>query len=272
MVDVDGHCFAVVRGIGGVAACAVDIGDVEVAGTGGFDVDVNVAADVAQLVAAAEGTGDGAAVEVDGYVAGDGGVDSGDAVAGVGDTAFGAAEDVGVGAAIDVEGYIAVGGGHVRAAVDFLNFVGATLDGQRAAAAGGVVGAAEELANDVGAGNAVGGVVVDADVDVAYGSVEVGAAEDRVDKACMDFGEGGADDIGCAAVAVAAAEDTADAAAVDDGVVVLRGGHVAAAEDIPDGVLVAVVDMDKGGAGGLVVRLVGCHVAAAVDGGQGIGL
>ena len=80
----------------------------------------------------------------------------------------------------------------------------------------------------------------------------------------MDIGAGVAH-----AGTVAAAEDLLDAAAVDDDVVVDGGCRVTAAVDALDGVLVAVVDVDEGGAVGVVGGVVGRVVAAAVDGLQG---
>ena len=168
----------------------------------------------------------------------------------------------------------------------------ATEDGGVDVATGHIslIAAAERLKNHLVAV----GVLVDVEghgVDVA---VLVAAAKDLLEQTGMDFGGGGAIDVGarvvvgcrrvsvvaCGAVAVTAAEQLFVAAAVDDEAGVGASGRaahvgsVAATVDGLNGVFRAVIDMHRGTLGGsrsgVQCRLVGCLVAAAIHCGNGI--
>ena len=121
MVDIHSNHIAI---FGCLVAAAIHIFECQLAVRLLFVLhsDGDIAADIAQHVAAAESVGDSAAIEVHFDIAADGGIDILVGVTRV-TVAFRATIDVVVGATVEVEGDIATDGSHVRAAINLFNLV-----------------------------------------------------------------------------------------------------------------------------------------------------
>ena len=180
--------------------------------------------------------------------------------------------DIAIRATIDIKSDIFVDGSEVGAAVDLLNIIVTTVDSQCSTGARSDVTAAEEATDDVFASAATLRIdIVDTEVDSTNSAIDIGTAENGVDEATVDACGGCAGDIGLTFLPIATAEEAVDTATIDHEVVVLGTGSIATAEEVLDGILLAVVDGDIGGAIGRI-RSMGGQVATAVDGTEGIGL
>ena len=250
-------------------------------------VDGDVARDVAVLVAAAEGVGHRAAVEVEGHVA----VDVGshalicDRVGVVGH-ALRAAVDVRHSAAEDVEGDVAVVDvGHVGAAVNLFKLACTARHRQGYVAIDvGHITAAEEGADKLFLAGA-GTVLVDGEaLGAADGTAGVRAGEGSGVVTAVDESSGVTEDIGCAVgvggrvpslagvgegVSIAAGEESVDTAALhlDDGVGegTATGAHIGGTAATVDHLHCILATIDGDGSATAGSGSIAGLVAAAID-------